>query len=481
MSADTALMLKRFGLGPRPGELAAIGSDPRGALLAQIAAPGPAIWSDRIAGPTLPVSTHDAWLSFRRFQIEQSIVSRTKVADATPRPPVVQIAAPTVQDATAKPPTPAPAPVVRPPDPANLIFQAEVESRFKRAVSSSTPFIERLVWFWSNHFCVAANKDQQIRAVAGAYEREVIRPHVLGRFRDMLDGVVHHVAMLTFLDNRGSIGPNSLVGRWRQRGLNENLARELLELHTLGVDGGYEQTDVTRLAEILTGWTVTDMDAIEPGKTVFIAESHEPGAIEVLGKTYAEPGKDQLAKVLDDLVDHPSTARFIARKLTNHFIGPDASPQLVDLLAETFRRTNGHLGEVVRAMVSSDLAWQPAPARTIPPWDYAVAVGRALEIDLPVGMVNRIVDLLGQRTWEVPSPKGWADDEDWSGTAALIERLDWADDMGRRYAGQRDVPALAQSLFGPALSADTATAIRRAESRQQAVALLLMSPEFQRR
>ena len=136
---------------------------------------------------------------------------------------------------------------------------------------------------------------------------------------------------------------------------------------------------------------------------------------------------------------------------------------------------------MTRALVAADDAWSPAQLRTIPPWDFTVAVGRAMEVDLPIGTVNRILDLLGQRTWEVPSPKGWADDDDWSGTAALVERLDWADDVGRRYAGQRDIPALAASLFGSDLSEDTATAVRRAESRQQAVALLLMSPEFQRR
>jgi uncharacterized protein (DUF1800 family) len=361
------------------------------------------------------------------------------------------------------------------------MYQGEVEGRYKRALNSPAPFVERLVWFWSNHFCIAVNKDQAVRAMAGAYEREVIRPHVLGRFRDMLGAVAHHPAMQIYLDNRGSIGPDSLVGRWHSRGLNENLARETMELHTLGVNGGYTQTDVTNFAKVLTGWTVTDMESVDPGATVFLPADHEPGPIEIMGKTYGEPGKAQLDHVLDDLARYPSTAKVLSAKLAGHFVGQTPPQPLIDLMAETYRKTDGNLGEVVKAMLASELAWSPQPPRTIPPWDYTVAVGRALEIEPPIGIVSRILNLLGQRTWEVQSPKGWDDNEDWNGTAALLERLDWADDIGRRFAGQRDVPALAKSLFGPTLSADTATAIQRAESRQQAVALLLMSPEFQRR
>ena len=485
MAFQPLLAVKRFGLGSRPGELAALRSDPRGSVIAQLGNAAASVTSAHPPSSTLPGTTREAFVVARRYQIENSITASAKLAaNEPPKPTEAAVAAPATANAAQVTKAVAQVPVAtpqRPPDPANQMFQAEVEARFKRAVATSAPFVERLVWFWSNHFCVAANKDQMIRATAGAYEREVIRPNVLGRFRDMLGGVVHSIAMQNFLDNRVSVGPNSLVGRWHKRGLNENLARELMELHTLGVDGGYSQTDVTQLARILTGWTIADMDAVDPGATVFIAEAHDPGPIEVLGKSYAEPGRGQLDQALDDLARHPSTATFIAGKLAGHFVGVDASPALVDTLAETFRRTDGHLGEVAKALVSSDHAWAAGTPRTIPPWDYAVAVGRALEIDLPISMVNRVVDLLGQRTWEVSSPKGWADDEDWSGTAALLERLDWADDIGRRFAGQRDVPALAQSLFEDGLSRDTATAVHRAESRQQALALMLMSPEFQRR
>lgn len=482
------LVVKRFGLGPRPGELQAVTADPRGAVLEQLGAQSAPVTSSQPLQPT-QVSSHEALLIARRYQIENAIAAKMAppqpVATAAPTPAMMTDAKTVLpQKQAALTPTTAPVaptPVVRPPDPAGPIYQGEVESRYKRALTSPAPLVERLVWFWSNHFCIAINKDQLVRASAGAYEREVIRPHVLGRFRDMLGAVAHHPAMQIYLDNRGSVGPNSLVGRWRSRGLNENLARETMELHTMGVSGGYTQTDVTNFAKVLTGWTVTDMESVAPGTTVFLPETHEPGPIEVLGKRYDEPGISQLDHVLDDLARHPSTAKFLATKLAGHFIGPNPPQPLIDQMVETFRRTDGQLGDVIKTMVANESAWTPQPLRTLPPWDYTVAAGRALDVAPPWGVVERILNLLGQRTWEVQSPKGWDDNEDWNGTAAMLQRLDWADEIGRRFAGQRDVPGLARDLFGTSLSGDTLQALQRAESRQQAIALLLMAPEFQRR
>jgi uncharacterized protein (DUF1800 family) len=484
------MAIKRFGVGARPGELQAISADPRGSVLAQLGAPSADVTSALPQMPNQPGS-HDAWIVTREFQIENAIAAKlapVQAADAKVPAPAIgtQVLTdakpilPQKQASLTPPPQPAAAPP-KPVDPAGPIYQGEIASRYKRAVNSLAPFVERLVWFWSNHFCIAVNKDDMIRAMAGAYEREVIRPHVLGRFRDMLGAVAHHPAMQIYLDNRGSIGPDSIVGRWHARGLNENLARETMELHTLGVNGGYTQTDVTNFAKVLTGWTVADMEAVDPGSTIFIAGDHEPGPIEIMGRVYGEPGKAQLDHVLDDLARQPATSRFLAGKLAGHFVGPNPPPPLVAAMAETYMRTEGHLGEVVKTMLSNELAWGPQPLRTIPPWDYTVAVARALDIDPPMNVVERILNLLGQRTWEVQSPKGWDDNEDWNGTAALLERLDWADDIGRRFAGQRDVPALAKALYGSSLSPDTLLALQRAESRQQAVALLLMSPEMQRR
>ena len=196
----------------------------------------------------------------------------------------------------------------------------------------------RLVMFWSNHFCVSANKGP-VRGMAGAYEREAIRPHVLGRFVDMLLAVERHPAMLVYLDNHVSIGPNSRAGLNRGLGLNENLAREILELHTLGVGGGYTQEDVTNLARILTGWTVANLanPVGEPGRFFFAPARHEPGAWTVLGKRYGEAGMAAGEAVLRDLARHPATARHIARKLARHFVSAEPPAALVARLTPASR------------------------------------------------------------------------------------------------------------------------------------------------
>ncbi len=181
---------------------------------------------------------------------------------------------------------------------------------------------KQLVAFWSNHFCISANKGELARIWAGAFEREAIRPHVLGRFGDMLKAVEQHPAMLFFLDNQQSIGPESRAGLNRKRGLNENLAREIMELHTLGVHGGYTQEDVTSLARIITGWTFAGREGRlgSPGTFAFNANAHEPGPQKLLGKTYEDTGLGQGEAALADIAHHPSTARFVATKFVRHFV-----------------------------------------------------------------------------------------------------------------------------------------------------------------
>src|SRR3954471_18145319 len=226
-TASVALALRRFGLGPRPGELALTASDPQGALLAQLARSDAAL----LNGPDLLPSSA-AYLKNRQAE-EQRRIDRAKVAAA--------------------PGTPAPAdPAVEGP-----LFNAEARARFVRLASSDTPLLERLVLFWSNHFAVSVAKGNEVRVTAGPFEREAIRPHVLVRFSDMLLAVEQHPAMLFYLDAAQAIGPNSRNGLSSKRGLNESLAAEIRELHSLGVDGGYSQADVTTLARIITGWRVT--------------------------------------------------------------------------------------------------------------------------------------------------------------------------------------------------------------------------------
>ena len=235
-----------------------------------------------------------------------------------------------------------------PPPPLNIIqktFRAEALARLQRGIIADCGFAERLVVFWSNHFCISANKGGPARMWAGSFEREAIRPYVLGRFGDMLKAVEQHPAMLFFLDNQQSLGPDSRAGKNRNRGLNENLAREILELHTLGVGGGYTQDDVTSLANIITGWTYAGRlgQFGAPGTFVFNANAHQPGAQRVMGKIYDAAGVAQGEAVLADIARHPSTAKFIAGKFARHFVADDPPPALVARLADVFTRTDGDL------------------------------------------------------------------------------------------------------------------------------------------
>jgi uncharacterized protein (DUF1800 family) len=244
-------------------------------------------------------------------------------------------AAPKADAEMAKAPAPLP--------PQQQLFRAEALARFQRVVAADTGFVERLVHFWSNHFCVSASKSGAVRAIAGAFEREAIRPHVLGRFGDMLKAVASHPAMLLYLDNAQSFGPASRAGRNRQRGLNENLAREILELHTLSVAGGYGQADVTALARILTGWTFAGPAGRigEPGQFAFFANGHEPGDHGLLGKVYKAGGIEQGEAALADLARHPATARHVATKFAAHFVADTPPAALVERLEASFKTSDG--------------------------------------------------------------------------------------------------------------------------------------------
>jgi uncharacterized protein (DUF1800 family) len=360
-------------------------------------------------------------------------------------------------------------------------------------VKSDTALLERLVSFWSNHFAVSALKGGAVRAIAGAYEREAIRPHVLGRFETMLMAVEQHPAMLIYLDNQLSIGPNSPAGRNRKRGLNENLAREILELHTLGVDGGYSQTDVTNLASLITGWAIAGQgglgglgqgaqDRVPPGSFLFTPNRHEPGQLLVLGKTYGGKGRMSGEQALADLARHPATARHIAGKLASHFVSETPPPKLVAALAETFTRTDGDLAAVTRALVTADEVWTAPAKKVAPPADFAVSLVRGLELKTRPPELMRLANLLGQPLWQVQSPKGWTDEDNaWMGPAAVRERLRAAEKFAREVPKLADPREVAADLFGTALSDASRQAIARAESREQALEILIMTPEFQRR
>lgn len=366
-------------------------------------------------------------------------------------------------------------------------YNDAVDARIVAALTTPTPFAERLVHFWANHFAISADKVNVV-PLAGAFEFEAIRPHVMGRFGDLLKAAETHPAMLLYLDQFRSLGPNSLVaqrqvGAGRQRGLNENLAREILELHTLGVRSGYTQADVTELARALTGWTVPGIRAMDDADgAAFQSQRHEPGARTLLGKRYPQDGAAQVDAILADLAVHPVTARHLATKLAVHFAGDTPHAAMVARLETAFIDSNGDLPTVYRAIVDSPEAWVPQPVKFRTPWEWSIAAMRALgTTTIAPGSGSGLQAQLGQQVWKPGQPNGFDDmAATWAGPDALMRRAEAAERLAQR-AGPVDARALALSLFHDALTAPTAAALQRADSPGQALALLLVAPEMLRR
>jgi uncharacterized protein (DUF1800 family) len=474
--------LNRFGFGARggaSGDFTNAASDPRGFVAAELQRPAAALIESPALQPTSVLASE-----LFAFQAEQKAKREAdaKVAAAKTAMPS-QAPGAMMDNTTPTPMTP------RPPKPApNVIertFRAEALARIQRASIAECGFLERLVTFWSNHFCVSVSKGQPARIWAGAFEREAIRPHVLGRFADMLKAVEQHPAMLFFLDNQQSIGPNSRAGQRGRRGLNENLAREIMELHTLGVGGGYTQADVVALAKILTGWTYAGPQARlgAPGSFIFNVNAHEPGAIVLLGKSYADNNAAQGEAALADIARRPATATFIATKLVRHFVADDPPPALVARLADVFMKTDGDLRAVSHALVEADDAWRAPMTKMRSPYEFLIAIGRLMgQIPEDPGRYLYGLNVLGQPLWAPAGPNGFADtNAAWAAPEGMKLRLDIAAQVASRIGDNRDPREMLDLIVADAASADTRQTIARAESRQQAFALLLMSPEFQRR
>ncbi|HZV20776.1 MAG TPA: DUF1800 family protein, partial [Hyphomicrobiales bacterium] len=416
--------LSRFGLGARPGDLAAIGGGIREALLEEAAS----------RAVFMPAGEHvlPSAEAFHRLKLEREKVRELRLAAIPPK-----------DAAAAAPAKSAPAEAMEG-DPkmqsgagqrqplrqaVREIFQAETLGRVQAARQARTGFAERMVMFWSNHFCVSARKAGVTRILAGAYEREAIRPHVFGRFSDMLLAVEKHPAMLVYLDNEQSVGPNSRGGQRMQKGLNENLSREVLELHTLGADGGYSQEDVTSLARILTGWRFArDDNALgSEGRYVFNPNLHEPGDHELLGVVYREDGAAQGEKALLALARHPATARHIAKKLAIHFVSDTPDPKLVSRLEKNFRDTDGDLASVSKALIEAPEAWEPQPAKLRLPYEFLVASVRAANVEMQAPQINGALNSMGQPLWSPPAPNGFSDlTATWASPKGMKSRLDFA-------------------------------------------------------
>ena len=387
---------------------------------------------------------------------------------------------------------------------------AESRAALTERVSSNRPFVERLVAFWSNHLCVSAGAKLLVAPLAGGYEREAIRPHVLGRFDDMVLASAKHPAMLAYLDAFQSIGPSSPGARMTRpangvgRGLNENYARELLELHTLGVDGGYTQHDVRELARVLTGWTIDGLGSpaarapqtrrrgrrgeattpqAEDGPLGFVFRErlHEPGTKMVLRASYADAGVAEGERAIRDLCRHPSTATFVATKLARHFVADDPPPGCVARLAKVFRDSGGDLKALAVALVDTPDAWTEGHRKFRTPQEWLVAALRALNAPAAAGDFVAGLRQLRHPLWTPQAPKGFGDTmAEWADSDSLLNRAELSRTIGRRIGGAGLDPRVLADLTDVApddplrgLLADGSLAA------PERVALALAGPAFQ--
>lgn len=440
-SHDAFVAANRFGLGPQAGELAHVSADPRAWLESQL--------------------DHSAALpkALKGLPSSSSQVAKFQRARRQKKDLKAMIRAEFIKT-----------------------YMTEAGQRSLAAIHTTTPFVERLVAFWSNHFTVSVRRPI-LFGIVGAFEREAIRPHLTGQFSDMLLAAAQHPAMLLYLDNAQSLGPKSRAGRRSNRGLNENLARELLELHTLGVDGGYTQADVRNLAMMITGWGLArpGKDA-NPGSFLFRKSTHEPGDKTLLGRRYSEAGLAEGEAALRDLARHPATSRHLALKLGRHFIADDPPASAVAHLARVFRESEGNLAVVTRALIQLSEPWEQPLPKLKTPQDLVVSTLRATGFAGNTKRLVKALRLLGQPPWAAPSPAGWPDQaEYWSGPDALLKRIEFATLVADRVGDRLDPRGLSAATIGPVADLDTLRAIERAPSRADGLTLLLTSPEFQRR
>lgn len=468
-TADAVSAANRFGLGARPGELTQIQS-PQDWLLSQLA-PGPMADVLTALPGSLDYLREEAGLQRQRAQVRRA--ARAEAAQDAPGN------AQALQQQNRR-----------------LYQQAqsrELAARYAAAVESERSFAERLVHFWSNHFAISVDK-RTAALYAAPMEREAIRPHLTGRFGDMLLAVETHPGMLRYLDNVQSVGTGStLAQRARRRqakrapGLNENLAREILELHTVGVDGGYTQADVTELALAITGWGVPRPQELAQGDVdaafAFRPLAHEGGTRTLLGQSYADGGLEQGQRMLAALAVHPATAHHVSWKLARHLVSDTPPPALVDAMARTWRETGGALAAVYRTLVLHPAAWGAQARKFKTPDDFVVSAIRAggtLRRAQPRALFN-LLTRMGQPPFTPRSPAGFADAADeWSGPDALWKRVQAAEALSEALPEDRIDPlATARTVFGDRVDPATIDALRRAESARDGLSLLFASPAFQ--
>ena len=431
--------LYRFGLGPTPGEAQRVGNDPQGWLLDQLQASAVPAELNNISGATLL----------------QPHLADKSAADKAALGQFLQAS--------------------------KRRYLEHSALRFSVQLASQQPLQERLVLFWSNHFTVSAQKPL-IAGVVNQYEVQAIRPNLNQHFEDLLLAVCRHPAMLVYLDNMQSIGPNSAAGQRRGKGLNENLAREILELHCLGVDGGYQQADVIALANILTGWSLQrGSDGLQL-TYAFRPEMHQPGSQNLLGQRFSDSGEEQGVQALRMLARHPATARHLSRKLAGHFVADQPPAALVERLTQVYLDSNGHLPTLMRTIIAAPEAWRAPLSKLKSPYEFALAALRLTGFKPNAEQIIQGLDALNARPFNANSPAGDGDTwQTWDNPDSLLKRITWASRLAQRLPGPSQPVEFAEQALGPLLSANSRQAISRAASSQEALALLLASPEFQRR
>ena len=359
------------------------------------------------------------------------------------------------------------------------VYQSLSSDTLIQAIQSNNSLNWRLLDFFSNHFSVTA-QGQIMTALAPTLEREAIAPHLLGSFEEMLLAVTKRPAMLIYLNNEKSFGPASKLGK-KGKGLNENLAREILELHTLGVNGGYSQQDVTELAKGITGWSVANFTKEKSIAFTYIGKGHEPNTRKILGTMFKNNGLKQGENMLKFLAHHPATAEHICFKLARHFIADEPPKSLVEKMVKRWKLSKGKIKDVVIEMINADESWSETSLKFKSPREFVVSTFRGVgQKSLKPKQVLNALTVLGQKPFNAGSPAGYSDyQKGWNGASAIMSRIE----LSAQYAARRKPNAekVLMNTLSDSVSELTYNSVIRAESRQQAFTLLLMSPEFQRR
>ena len=457
MSEDQKILhlLNRISFGPTPGDIDKVRSIGFGAYLEQQLHPSTMLPSEELNSrldelPTLKESARDLAYEFQPPQDEFKNMSEDERKEANKKK--------------------------------NQIVEELVDAKILRAVMSPAQLQEVMVDFWFNHFNVFAENDAD-KIWIGTYERDAIRPYALGKFRDLLMATAYHPAMLFYLDNWLNTDPNSPIARGKKIGINENYAREVMELHTLGVDGGYTQQDVTTLAHVLTGWGLSEGKELwQKSFFTFEPRRHDFGNKNLLGYLVHGSGEDEVDSVLTMLANHPSTAQHISYELAQYFVTDDPPPSLVNRLAAVFRSSDGNIADVLRTLFQSPEFWDANNFQNKfkPPFRYAISSLRATSF-VPTGNLRPLqgaIGNMGEPLYRCLTPNGYANTNDqWMNSDALLKRIDFTKALTRSAAEDAEKTNAIEISLGRLFSANTSQTVQSADAKLRPI-LLLNSPEF---